>query len=131
MKKKITYILTMAVITLTAFYIGRNTAPHTTTTKAKVIHTMPEKVDLSNKDQFNYICDFMAKISDWNCGGGTNDELAVSTKDGYELYAQKQENVYSPDLKQYIGLNELSSWNVDGSTLEIITLDGNTYTFDK
>lgn len=54
---------------------------------------MPEKVDLSNKDQFNYICDFMAKISDWNCGGGTNDELAVSTKDGYELYAQKQENV--------------------------------------
>ena len=131
MKKKITYILTMAVITLTAFYIGRNTAPHTTTTKAKVIHTMPEKVDLSNKDQFNYICDFMAKISDWNCGGGTNDELAVSTKDGYELYAQKQENVYSPDLKQYIGMKEFASWNVDGNILTITTSDGNTYTFNK
>ena len=131
MKHKITYILTTAVITLTAFYIGRNAAPTHTTTKAKVIHTMPEKVDLSNKDQFNYICNFMSQISDWNCGGGTNDELAVSTKDGYELYAQKQENVYSPELKQYIGLNELSSWNVDGSTLEIITSDGNTYTFDK
>lgn len=129
MKKKITYILTTAVITLTAFYIGRNTAPTHTTTKT--IHTMPEKVDLSNKDQFNYICSFMGQIVDWNCSGGTNDELAVSTKDGYELYAQKQENVYSPNLKQYIGFNELSSWNVNGSTLEIITSDGNTYTFDK
>ena len=129
MKKKILYILTTAVIILTAFYIGRNTASTKTTTKT--VTTMPEKVDLSNRDQFNYICNFMAEISDWNCSGGTNDELAVSTKDGYELYAQKQENVYSPDLKQYIGLNELSSWNADGSTLEIITSDGNTYTFDK
>lgn len=129
MKKKILYILATAVITLTAFYIGRNTAPTKTTTKTVTV--MPEKVDLSNQDQFDYICDFMAEISDWNCGGGTNDELAVSTKDGYELYAQKQENVYSPNLKQYIGFNELSSWNVNGSTLEIITSDGNTYTFDK
>lgn len=55
----------------------------------------------------------------------------ATAKDGYELYAQKQENVYSPDLKQFIGFNELSSWNVDGSTLEIITSDGNTYAFDK
>ena len=129
MKKKILYILTTAVLICTAFLVGRNTAP--TKTTMKTITAMPEKVDLSNKDQFNYICDFMAEISDWNCGGGINDELAVSTKDGYELYAQKQENVYSPDIKQYIGLNELSSWNVDGSTLEIITSDGNTYTFDK
>ena len=90
MKKKMLYILTTAVITLNAFYIGINTAPtHTTTAKAKVIHTMPEKVDLSNKDQFNYICSFMGQIVDWNCGGGADDELAVSTKDGYELYAQK------------------------------------------
>lgn len=105
MKKKILYILITAVLICTAFYIGRNTAPTKTTTKTVTV--MPEKVDLSNKDQFNYICDFMAEISDWNCGGGTNDELAVSTKDGYELYAQKQENVYSPDLKQYIGLQDV------------------------
>lgn len=128
MKKKI-YILTTAVLICTAFLVGRNTAPTKTTTKA--VTAMPEKVDLSNRNQFDYICDFMAEISDWNCGGGTNDELAVSTKDGYELYAQKQENVYSPDLKQFIGFNELSSWTVDGSTLEIITLDGNNYTFNK
>ena len=48
----------MAVITLTAFYIGRKTASHTTTAKAKVIHTMPEKVDLSDDTQFNYIDTF-------------------------------------------------------------------------
>ena len=128
MKKKI-YILTTAVLICTAFLVGRNTAPTKTTTKA--VTAMPEKVDLSNRNQFDYICDFMAEISDWNCGGGTNDELAVSTKDGYELYAQKQENVYSPDLKQFIGFNELSSWTVDGSTLEIITSGGNNYTFNK
>lgn len=128
MKKKI-YILTTAVLICTAFLVGRNTAPTKITTKT--VTAMPEKVDLSNRNQFDYICDFMAEISDWNCGGGTNDELAVSTKDGYELYAQKQENVYSPDLKQFIGFNELSSWTVDGSTLEIITSDGNNYTFNK
>ena len=129
MKRKILYILTTAVLICTAFLVGRNTAPTKTTTKTVTV--MPEKVDLSNKDQFNYICDFMSQISDWNCGCGVNDELAVSTKDGYELYAQKQENVYAPKFKQFIGFNELSSWNVDGSTLEIITSDGNTYTFDK
>ena len=92
---------------------------------------MPEKVDLSNKDQFNYICDFMSQISDWNCGGGVNDELAVSTKDGYELYAQKQENVYAPKFKQFIGFNEFASWTIDGNILTITTSDGNTYTFNK
>lgn len=128
MKKKI-YILTTAVLICTAFLVGRNTTPTKTTTKT--VTAMPEKVDLSNKDQFNYICDFMSQISDWNCGGGVNDELAVSTKDGYELYAQKQENVYSPDLKQYIGMKEFTSWNVDGNILTITTSDGNTYTFNK
>lgn len=129
MKTKIFYILTTAVITLTAFYIGRNTVP--TKTTMKTVTAMPEKVDLSNKDQFNYICNFMSQISDWNCGGGVNDELAVSTKDGYELYAQKQENVYAPKFKQFIGINELSSWNVNGNILTITTSDGNTYTFNK
>lgn len=67
MKKKIIYILTTAVITLTAFYIGRNTAPTHTTTK--VIHTMPEKVDLSDSKQFNYIDTFLGSIIDWNTDG--------------------------------------------------------------
>lgn len=128
MKKKILYILTTAVLICTAFYIGRNTAPHTTTTKAKVIHTMPEKVDLSNKDQFDYIDTFLGSIVDWNTDG---KEMAVMTSDGYELYLNKQETIYQPDIKQYIGMNEFSSWNNDGNILTITTSDGNDYTFDK
>ena len=128
MKRKITYILTTAVITLTAFFIGRNTAAHTTTTKAKVIHTMPEKVDLSNSKQFDYIDDFLCSIVDWNTDG---KEMAVMTSDGYELYLNKQETIYQPNIKQYIGMKEFSSWNVDGNVLTITTSDGNTYTFNK
>lgn len=126
MKRKILYILTTAVITLTAFYIGRNTAPHATT--AKVIHTMPEKVDLSNSKQFNYIDTFLGSVVDWNTDG---KEMAIMTSDGYELYLNKQESIYQPDIKQYIGLNEFSSWNVNGNVLTITTLDGNNYTFNK
>lgn len=124
MKRKITYILTTVVITLTAFYIGRNTAEPTT----KIIHTMPEKVDLSNSKQFNYIDTFLGSIVDWNTDG---KEMAVMTSDGYELYLNKQASIYQPDLKQYIGMKEFASWNVDGNILTITTSDGNTYTFDK
>lgn len=126
MKKKILYIFTMAVITLTAFYIGRNTAPTHTTTKT--IHTMPEKVDLSDSKQFDYIDTFLGSITDWNTDG---KEMAIMTKDGYELYLNKQASIYQPDLKQYIGMKEFASWNVDGNILTITTSDGNTYTFDK
>lgn len=128
MKKKILYILTTAVLICTAFYIGRNTAPHTTTTKAKVIHTMPEKVDLSDSKQFDYIDTFLGSITDWNTDG---KEMAIMTKDGYELYLNKQASIYQPDLKQYIGMKEFASWNVDGNILTITTSDGNTYTFNK
>ena len=126
MKKKVFYILTTAVLICTAFLVGRNTAPHTTT--AKVIHTMPEKVDLSNSKQFNYIDTFLGSIVDWNTDG---KEMAVITSDGYELYLNKQETIYQPDIKQYIGMNEFSSWEVNGNILTITTSDGNTYTFDK
>ena len=77
MKRKITYILTTAVIILTAFYIGRNTAEPTT----KVIHTMPEKVDMSNSKQFDYIDNFLGSVVDWNTDG---KELAIITSNGYE-----------------------------------------------
>lgn len=128
MKTKIFYILTTAVITLTAFYIGRNTVPHTTTAKAKVIHTMPKKVDLSDDAQFNYIDTFLGSITDWNTDG---KEMAIMTKDRYELYLNKQASIYQPNLKQYIGMKEFASWNVDGNILTITTSDGNTYTFNK
>lgn len=129
MKKKILYILTTAVLICTAFLVGRNTAPtKTTTAKAKVIHTMPKKVDLSDDAQFNYIDTFLGSITDWNTDG---KEMAIMTKDGYELYLNKQASIYQPDLKQYIGMKEFASWNVDGNILTITTSDGNTYTFNK
>lgn len=126
MKRKITYILTTAVIAVTAFYIGRNTAPTKTTTKTLTV--MPEKVDLSDSKQFDYIDTFLGSITDWNTDG---KEMAIMTKDGYELYLNKQASIYQPDLKQYIGMKEFASWNVDGNILTITTSDWNTYTFDK
>lgn len=126
MKKKILYILTTAVLICTAFLVGRNTAPTKTTTKT--VTAMPEKVDLSDDAQFNYIDTFLGSIVDWNTDG---KEMAIMTSDGYELYLNKQETIYQPDLKQYIGMKEFASWNVDGNILTITTLDGNTYTFDK
>ena len=126
MKRKITYILTTAVTAMTAFYIGRNTAPTKTTTKTVTV--MPEKVDLSDSKQFDYIDTFLGSITDWNTDG---KEMAIMTKDGYELYFNKQASIYQPDLKQYIGMKEFASWNVDGNILTITTSDGNTYTFDK
>ena len=124
MKKKILYILTTAVIILTAFYIGRNTAEPTT----KVIHTMPEKVDLPDDAQFNYIDNFLGSIVDWNTIG---KELAIVTSDGYELYANKQETIYQEDIKAYLPLESICDFNISNDALEIITTDGNIYTFHR
>lgn len=124
MKRKILYILTTAVLICTAFLVGRNTAEPTT----KTIHTMPEKVDLSDSKQFDYIDTFLGSITDWNTDG---KEMAIMTKDGYELYLNKQASIYQPDLKQYIGMKEFASWTIDGNILTITTSDGNTYTFNK
>lgn len=124
MKKKILYILTTAVIILTAFYIGRNTAEPTT----KVIHTMPGKVDLSNSKQFNYIDNFLGSVVDWNTDG---KELAIITSNGYELYANKQETIYQEDIKAYLPLNSICDFNISNDVLEIITTDGNIYTFHR
>lgn len=124
MKKKILYILTTAVIILTAFYIGRNTAEPTT----KVIHTMPEKVDLSNSKQFDYIDNFLGSVVDWNTNG---KELAIMTSDGYELYANKQETIYQEDIKDYLPLKSICDFNISNDVLEIMTADENIYTFHR
>lgn len=124
MKKKILYILTTAVITLTAFYIGRNTAEPAT----KVIHTMPEKVDLSNSKQFDYINNFLGSVVDWNTDG---KELAIITSNGYELYANKQETIYQEDIKAYLPLESICDFNISNDVLEIMTTDENIYTFHR
>lgn len=47
--------------------------------------------------------------------------------DGTELYAYKSENIYSPEHKNYIPLQDIES--VQGN--QIITKDGNVYTIEE
>lgn len=44
-----------------------------------------------NKNNIENACVFMGNVVDWNQKG---NELAVTTKDGYEFYVYKTENVY-------------------------------------
>ena len=43
----------------------------------------------------------------------------------------RRAKVVPETVGQYIGLNDFSSWNIDGNVLTITTSDGNTYTFNK
>lgn len=126
MKKKMVYLMITTVALFGSFEVGRQTQMNTT--GEKVVEIMPEKVDLSNKDQFDYIDTFLGSIVDWNTDG---KEMAIMTKDGYELYAQKQDDVYQESIKQYMALDDVVTWNVNGDTLTVSTMDGNNYTFDK
>lgn len=107
MKKKIKYITLVAVISVTAFLIGRNTAQH---------------------DKMNCIDSFLDSVTDWNTDG---KELVIMTDNGYEFYAQKQSSEYKPERKQYIGFSELLTWETQGNTLYITTTDGNIFTFNR
>ena len=128
--KNIIITLTLIVIALVSGYtLGRQNA--STERKVKISHTMPAKVDLSDKEQFDYVCDFMGQIVDWNCSGGEEDELAITTKDGYEVYAQKSESVYPANIKQFVGFNDVQSWEINGNQLVITTITDDKYTFNE
>ena len=107
MKKKIAYMVLVAVISMTAFYIGRNTA---------------------EQDKMDCIDSFLDSVTDWNTDG---KEIAIMTNNGYEFYAEKQCQEYKPERKQYIGFSEFSTWETQGNTLYITTADGNIYLFDR
>lgn len=126
MKKKMVYLMITSVALFGSFEIGRQTQMNTT--GEKVIETMPNGVDLADDTQYNYIDRFIGSITDWNTDG---KELAIMTKDGYELYAYKQDDVYRESIKQYIALDDVATWNIDGDTLTVSTVDGNSYTLDK
>mgnify|MGYP001070752523 CR=1 FL=1 len=79
MKRKILYTAAIVIIATASFIIGRNTV------------NQSGKLNLDNNADFEMACDFMGQIVDWNTDG---KELAIMTKDGYELYAYKSENVY-------------------------------------
>lgn len=126
MKKKMVYLMIITVALFGSFEVGRQTQMNTT--GEKVVETMPSNVDLADDTQYRYIDKFIGSITDWNTDG---KEMAIMTSDGYELYAQKQDDVYKESIKQYIALDDVVTWNVNGDTLTVSTMDGNNYTFDK
>lgn len=126
MKKKVVCLMVTAIALVGSFESGRQTQMNTT--GEKVVETMPNGVDLADDTQYSYIDKFIGSITDWNTDG---KELAIMTSDGYELYAQKQDNVYRESIKQYMALDDVSTWEVNGDTLTVTTTDGNSYTFDK
>ena len=111
MKRKILYILTTAVIGVTAFFIGKNfTEP---TQQPKTIQTAPELTEISHLTvtEYGLQIDFAdntgvwiesadlekaglidtENIVDWNTDG---TELAVITENDYEWYAYKSADIY-------------------------------------
>lgn len=110
--KKIAYIFTTAVISLAAFSIGKFTAeidtPEETTTveaetaqEIKSIEITDYGMLITFGDNTGVFVDTeslekaglinTANIIDWNTDG---EELAVITKNDYEYYAYKSENIY-------------------------------------
>ena len=116
MKRKIAYLTLTAVIGVTAFFIGKNFT--TTTTEPEIVQaettqTEPELMEMtvessglfleySNDGNFytywipsdnleNAGLINTENIVDWNTDG---QELAVMTKNDYEYYAYKSENIY-------------------------------------
>lgn len=67
-------------------------------------------------------------IVDWNSNG---DEIAISLKNGYEYYATKSQNIYTPKFKSYVAFDEIFSAREIETGFEIITKDGNAYTIEK
>lgn len=101
MKKKIAYTVITAALVMGAFLVGKN-----------------------NANWADNYCKSDLTITDWNTDGS---ELAMFLSDGTEIYAYKSENIYSPEHKNYIPLQDIES--VDGN--QIITKDGNVYTIEE
>lgn len=113
MKRKILYILTTAVIGMTAFFIGKNftkPAQQPETVQPETTQTAPEIAGLT-VTEYGLQIDFTdntgiwietedlenaglintANIIDWNTDG---TELAVMTENDYEYYAYKSAEIY-------------------------------------
>lgn len=76
MKKNLFLISLMLMLTFSCFMAG---------------FVKGKKSSLSYEDK----CNFVSEIVDWNTDG---EELSVFTKDGYEFYAYKTEDIYKNKL---------------------------------
>ena len=108
MKRKIVYCFLTAVIGITAFFIGK--------------YTMETQPDPDNW-QLDY-CMSNITIVDWNTDG---NELSMLLSDGTEIYATKEKDLYSPQLKQYVGFGEIKNITVESESVLIETTNGNIY----
>lgn len=116
MKKKIAYLTIMAVIGMTAFFIGKNFTEQPTqpkTVQPETIQTAPELIEMTVEsgglfleytDGNNFYSYWIpsddlertglidtAHIVDWNTDG---QELAVITENNCEYYAYRSADVY-------------------------------------
>lgn len=110
MMKKLLALLT-SVLTLAS------TTPSTPTTQTQNHNPDNWAIDY---------CDSSIEIVDWNTDG---NELAFTLSDGTELYAYKSENIYKPERKAYIALDQIADMEKDShGNIEIYDTDGNVYT---
>lgn len=114
MKKKIAYLTITAVIGMTAFFIGKFSAPtEPETVQTETTQTAPELMEMTVEsgglyleytDGENFYSYWIpsddleraglidtAHIIDWNTDG---EELSVITENDYEYYAYKSADVY-------------------------------------
>ena len=104
MKRKIISTLVTAGIAFTAFINGQNSV------------NLPQAADSTMIA--------VEDVTDWNTNGA---ELSLAMRDGSEVTAYKTADVYKPERKQYIALDEIASVNCTESGYTIVTLDGNIF----
>lgn len=89
--KKITYVVLTAILMMIAFFIGMSFP----TPDIEITYPVEKtSLDLKNENDFIKACNLMGDIVDWNTDG---TEIAVMTKDGYEFYACRSENIYGEE----------------------------------
>ena len=124
--KKIVITTLMTLTIGASFYIGRVTAePKEVIVKDLEIVTVTEPVKEKVKEDIeedNYNIIDVGDIIDWNTNG---EEISLITKDDYEYYAYKTENIYE-DLRYY-NIKEVDTWEIVDNTLKITFADGNIY----
>lgn len=98
------------------------------TESSLVVYVNDQELHMPKEKLEDYFLIDMDDIIDWNTDG---EEIAISLKNGNELYATQSENIYAPKFKRYVGFDEIQDIAETETTYEITTKDGNTYTVNK
>lgn len=93
-----------------------------------MFHINDQELNISKEKLEEYFLVDMENIIDWNTDGA---ELALSLKNGNELYTTQTEKIYIPKFKQYVGFEEIKDVRETDIAFYLTTKDGSTYTIDK